>query len=118
MAMAPDPLRTSINYLSGRQCGLEMPADVIRLSEFVRVKEQDGEFTLQARDEAGRGKRFGTSGEFALATDEAQRFAKWVFARELDRCRPSRGRRGLVRFRRLRRAVLVRESASIPRLSP
>lgn len=60
-----------------------MTADAFRLSEHVRVTESDDELVLQMRDEVGRGKRFGTSGEVALDPSEAERFAKWVFARDL-----------------------------------
>jgi len=42
------------------------------------------ELRLQAREETGRDKRFGTTAEIALDPDEAERFAKWVFARNLD----------------------------------
>lgn len=60
-----------------------MATDEFRVSDHVRVVVTDGELTVQTREEAGRGKRFGTQGEVVLDAEEAERFAKWVFARNL-----------------------------------
>lgn len=61
-----------------------MPADEFRASEYVRITEADDELLVQTREEAGRGKRFGTDGEVALQPDEAERLAKWILSRSLD----------------------------------
>jgi hypothetical protein len=61
-----------------------MADDSIRLSEFLRAQSTEDELHLQASEETGRGKRFGTTGEIALNPDEAERLAKWVLARNLD----------------------------------
>lgn len=60
-----------------------MSVNEFRVSEHVRVVVDGDELTLQSRAEAGRGKRFGTKGEVVLDDREAERFAKWVFARDL-----------------------------------
>lgn len=58
----------------------------IRLSEYVMAENdnEDEGIVLKARAEAGRGKRFGMDGEISLSSDEAETFAKWVFAHGLE----------------------------------
>lgn len=58
-----------------------MVPDDIRLSEYVRVQQTEDRLVLEAREETGRGKQFGTAGEITLDEDEAHRLARWVFAR-------------------------------------
>lgn len=62
-----------------------MSADEFRASEYVRITEAEGGLLVQTRQEAGRGKRFGTDGEVALRPDEAERLATWILSRSLDR---------------------------------
>lgn len=61
-----------------------MADDEFRPSEYIRVVKNDDEVLIQAREEAGRGKRFGTEGEVALDTQEAEQAAKWILARTID----------------------------------
>ena len=61
-----------------------MAAEEFRASEYVRVLAEDDELILQTREEAGRGKRFGTDGQVALEAEEAERLAKWILARDLE----------------------------------
>lgn len=63
-----------------------MVSSELRLSEYLLVENDDtkDEIVLKARDEVGRGKRFGMSGEIELEREEAEAFAKWVFASEFD----------------------------------
>lgn len=61
-----------------------MTEDEFRVSEYLRVVENEEEMLLQTREEAGRGKRFGTSGEIALDEEEAERLAKWILAQSLE----------------------------------
>lgn len=56
----------------------------LRLSDYVRVRETDDHLVLEAREEAGRGKQFGAAGEIAIDEAEAQRLARWVFARSFQ----------------------------------
>lgn len=66
------------------ETNLDMAADEFRPSEHVRIVEHDDELVLQAREEAGRGKRFGTNGEVAMGPTEAERLAKWILVRDLE----------------------------------
>lgn len=61
-----------------------MAHDGFRPCEYVRIKATEDELVLQAREEAGRGKRFGTAGEVALDPHEAELAAKWILTRSLD----------------------------------
>lgn len=61
-----------------------MPAEEFRASEHVRIVDADDELVVQTREEAGRGKRFGTNGEVALDAEEAERMAKWILSRDLE----------------------------------
>lgn len=61
-----------------------MADDQFRVSEFLRVDKTDDGFALKAREETGRGKRFGMDGEISLSHEEAERLAKWVFAQDLE----------------------------------
>ena len=61
-----------------------MPDEEFRPSAYIRVVENEDEMLIQAREEVGRGKRFGSNGEVALDPKEAERAAKWILARSLD----------------------------------
>lgn len=61
-----------------------MTADEFRVSDTVRITENEDTMLVQTRTEVGRGKRFGTSGEVAVDRQEAERMAKWILARSLD----------------------------------
>lgn len=54
-----------------------------RVSDHLRAELTDDGLVLQARDEVGRGKRYGISGEISMSRDDAEAFAKWVFAQDL-----------------------------------
>lgn len=64
-----------------------MVENEIRLSEQLLAENdnEDSEIILKAREEVGRGKRFGMSGEISMDTTEAEAFAKWVFANDLEK---------------------------------
>lgn len=61
-----------------------MAEDKYRISETLRAEREDDRLVLQARDEVGRGKRFGMSGEIDMSHEEAEVFAKWIFAHDLE----------------------------------
>lgn len=62
-----------------------MDSEELRVSEHLRVeREEENQFVLKARDEVGRGKRFGMSGEITMEEEEAERLAQWIFARQLE----------------------------------
>lgn len=58
-----------------------MAPNNLRLSDYVRVEQNDDALVLKAREETGRGKQFGSAGEIALDEEEAELLARWVFAR-------------------------------------
>lgn len=62
-----------------------MVTEEIRLSKYLLAKndEESGEIVLKARDEVGRGKRYGMSGVIEMDEAEAEAFAKWVFVHDL-----------------------------------
>lgn len=60
-----------------------MGQEELKISDHLLVETSDEGFVLKARDEVGRGKRFGMSGEIELNEQEADRLAKWVFARDI-----------------------------------
>lgn len=51
-----------------------MPLEECRVNGHVRILEDDEEIPRQSRDEAGRGKRLGTSGEIDMETTKP---SKW-----------------------------------------
>lgn len=58
-----------------------MDSEELRVSEYLRVERGDeNQFILKARDEVGRGKRFGMSGEISMDEREAEKLAQWIFA--------------------------------------
>lgn len=61
-----------------------MTNEAFRASDYVRIEVNEDEVLLQTREEVGRGKRFGTSGEVTMEPEEAERAAKWILARSLD----------------------------------
>lgn len=61
-----------------------MPAERYRLSSQLRAEQTDEGFVLRAREETGRGKRFGMDGEISMTREEADTFAKWVFTQDLN----------------------------------
>ncbi len=60
-----------------------MTSEKFRVSEFLQAEGTDEGLTIKAREEVGRGKRFGMDGEIEMSTDEALTLAKWIFARDL-----------------------------------
>jgi hypothetical protein len=61
-----------------------MVIDDLRLSEHLLVEFNDEGVVLKARDEVGRGKRFGMDGVIELNDSEADMLAKGVFARQFE----------------------------------
>jgi hypothetical protein len=61
-----------------------MVIDDLRLSENLLVEFNDEGVVLKARDEVGRGKRFGMDGVIELSDSEADALAKGVFARQFE----------------------------------
>lgn len=48
------------------------------ISDYVRIEETDEGYRLSARDEIGRGKRFGTAGKIDLSPNEAAEIVRWL----------------------------------------
>lgn len=61
-----------------------MSNGMVKVSDYTRVTFDEDGVLVQQRQEAGRGKRFGTDGEIALEREEADRLAKIIFANQLE----------------------------------
>lgn len=61
-----------------------MVDEKLKISDQLLVESNEEGLILKARDEVGRGKRFGMSGEIEINEREAERLAKWVFARDFE----------------------------------
>lgn len=76
--------RRTIIFIILRPVRQVVPPNTFRLSDHLRVEQADDGMVLQAREEVGRGKRYGMDGEVEMTDKEAERFAKWVFAHDLE----------------------------------
>ena len=56
----------------------EQAFDRERLSDYLRIEETDAGYRLSAREDAGRGKRFGTAGTIELSPVEAAGLVRWL----------------------------------------
>lgn len=56
-----------------------------RLSDYLRIEETDGGYRLSAREEVGRGKRFGAAGSIEITPVEAAGLVRWLIVNLDDR---------------------------------
>lgn len=61
-----------------------MVTERFRINDKLLVEQNENGFALKQREEIGRGKRFGMDGTIHLGDSEAETFAKWVLAHQIE----------------------------------